>query len=126
MREIKFRGKHAGVPRGWIYGYLVVEHGHWYIINDEGKFPVIPETVGQYIELNDIHNRGIYEGDILKLTKSDGNIFGMGVVKYADAQFYVETSSRANVDFFALKLLGALYEIIGNIYDNPELLEVKE
>ena len=114
-RRIKFRGRHAGVPRGWVYGYFVKEDGDCYITNEDGKFPVIPDTVGQYIFKKDKYGKEIYEGDILK---TDVDFWKIEVVN-SIADFWKDYGYAREV-FENTEL-----EVIGNTYENPELLEGK-
>lgn len=65
MRETKFRARHADVPRCWVYGFIVVEHGCNYIVNDDGKFKVIADTVCLFTGKRDRFDREIYENAIM-------------------------------------------------------------
>lgn len=125
MREILFRGK--GDPDlnegGWYYGYLRQDKdGDYQICGDCWARTVIPETIGQCTELKDKNGTKIFEGDIVDFSaRSDGD--GYGVVKY-DAN---ETEFGIEYDNI-YEGLGRHYypddiEVIGNIYDNPELLK---
>ncbi len=140
MTEIKFRGKTVGTEE-WIYGSLLIKCGSYYI--NEGKpssdfLKVIPETVGQYIGLNDIHGKEIYKDDILTREsypfQDEGNYNYHAVVRWFDdsAQFgyemWLANKDRRGISHgicegFESENGRVGFEIIGNIYDNPELIE---
>lgn len=128
MREILFRGKRK-LDNSWIFGSLHIEK----FIDDEENLcceicqcDVHPETVGQFTGLTDINGKKIFEGDIIK-TKEYGkkgkngvnfNDFDIFEIVYSSGAFKANNESR----LFNL-LSGRRYEVIGNIYDNPELLK---
>ena len=119
MREILFRGKRTDNGE-WIYG---LPH---YILDDEieficvtGKiypncFKVIPETVGQFTGLVDKNGVRIFEGDIVKYYSS---VYEISYIKK-----YTRFAGRDGSCIFAGIPLENT-EVIGNIHDNPELLE---
>ncbi len=113
-REILFRGKDSA---GWAYGDLIHLNGSVLIKPYlDMAFPVQPETVGQYTGLKDRNGNRIFEGDILKAVRSDRErIFH---VEYTGTEFYVPEFhwNLSDVDF------DYQLEVIGNIYDNPELI----
>ena len=127
MRTIKFRGKdrYDGI---WHYGSLIVNgiFGHTHICDTSlGYNEVEPKTVGQFTGLKDKNGQWIYEGDILKWDK-DGLLY---VVKFWAGMFYASVK-ECNDGIFGGFPLHALTEhedrkceIVGNIYDNPELLK---
>lgn len=110
MREIKFRARNAELPRCWIYGYFIIQNDECFILNDDGKFKVIAGTQEQYTGLKDKNGKEIYEGDKI----------GNGVVRWSDlhAQFKI-----VGKDFETDMVYASSREVIGNIYENPELLE---
>mgnify|MGYP004501403819 CR=1 FL=1 len=134
MREIIFRGKR--VDNGeWVKGfYACVLDTHYIItgrfdsltngiINSEA-YKVDPSTASQFTGLTDRNGVKIFEGDIVKYT--DWWAEWSGAVKYdsADAEFIVQLTDN-DIEYFSNLYCGNC-EVIGNIYDNPELLEVSE
>ena len=143
MRKILFRGKR--VDNGeWVYGnlnYGTIEiksiKDSYYISDfdvnpwDKKFYPVIPESAGQYTGLTDKNGKKIFEGDIIHLEYSQvffgGEYFGeyTAEVSYKEGCFI--TDGINNGDEIETPLSGFdndELEIIGNIHDNPELLEV--
>jgi len=111
-REILFRGKHIHVlPQNehldgvWVEGYLA---GPDYIApKDSFDKLVDPDTVGQYVGMTDCNDRKIFEGDIV--TADWGY---QGVVEFDS---FIYAMCECTVDEENIK-------VIGNIWDNPELL----
>lgn len=147
MREILFRGKDSKT-KNWLCGYYFKAVKHW---TDKGihedwiactaiqnggmcnvcrKFPVMKETVGQFTGLTDKNGKKIFEGDIVKCD-GEGVFDGiLGCVVYNDGYFLVDYIKPV-CDGFNGIAIGLLIdenniccvEVIGNIHDNPELLE---
>ena len=80
---------------------------------------VNPETLGECTGLKDKNGELIFEGDIVDILTENEEI---GVVAYEDGGFLVNADGFS-IDFHA-NINGADLEVIGNIHDNPELLEV--
>ena len=130
MREILFRGKR--IDNGeWVYGnlnYGTIEitsiKGSYYISDfdvnpwDKKFYPVIPESVGQYTGLTDKNGKKIFEGDII----FDPELKENHIVMFDEGGFCTEEMFLQ----FYLCFDEMEVEVIGNIYDNPELLEAKE
>ncbi|MEQ3305119.1 YopX family protein [Bacteroides xylanisolvens] len=119
-REIKFRGKRIDNKK-WVYGFLADED---YINDidsiDLSSIEVDIDTVGQFTGLFDKNGKEIYEGDIIK---------GFDItieVWYSEdrACFIAEMKEPQN---HMMDILGGYdterMEIIGNIYDNPDLIK---
>ena len=129
MRAIKFRGKR--VDNGeWVYGSLYgaqyQETGKVGIMTAEqaGDVAIIDEvfsrTVGQYTGLKDRNGQEVYEGDILGLYP-----LALWVVFWQDGGTCGYNNPRPS-DIFPLKQSKTeMREVIGNIHENPELLEGK-
>ena len=128
MRTIKFRGKVADEPNEWVYGYLSSKDVIYQPKETEnskccgaGTFKVIVETIGQYTGLHDKNGKEIYEGDILYYLIYE-QCTRVGKVEYIDDMtgFFFVFGGKS-------KCIGSILEgveVIGNIYDNPKLLEV--
>ena len=129
MREILFRGKRTDNGE-WVYGDLIQNVDCLKIREQEKSIKKIAksyevdlETVGQFTGLLDKNGKKIFEGDIvLGLFLFDMSI--NAVVKFRDGAFGLEWRRGEIIEFNAFtSLCNITYEIIGNIYDNPELLE---
>lgn len=90
---------------------------------------VIPKTVGEYTGLMDKNDKKIFKGDVIKTKKygkvilhSNANYYDVFKVVYQPAVYRLENRQRG----FNLVGSGSDYEVIGNIHDNPELLEVSK
>lgn len=126
MREILFRGKRVDND-AWVEGLLAIIWGQYHIIqpNDENTaYPIIFKTVGQYTGMVDKNGTKIFEGDIVEFTDSDGDttlyeVFWDG----NNGKFAIAASGNRNyVDDFELferNEYFKLFEVIGNIFENP-------
>lgn len=140
MRAIKFRGKDVETGE-WIYGDLFQRIGYYPEIivsypNDNGKIAykgiaVKPESVGQFTGANDAYGNEIYEGDILHVPGDDFNGEIKGVVMF-EADSFVVKSIRSNWSALLAWCNRKDHEtkhyvrptkVIGNTYDNQELLK---
>ena len=138
MRTIKFRGKRL-YGSGWVYGDLIHENNGKVAIktnlntwgeNDDtiepfGEYVLVkPYTVGQYTGIIDKNGKEIYEGDII--TKSHGIRSSRHMVLYYPytASFIAQLVGTYNCSSISQ---GWIFEylkvVVGNIHDNPELLE---
>lgn len=124
MREILFRGKRdKRYGDDWTYGVPYIDHeGDCIMATHCSKRVVIPETVGQYTGLTDKNGNKIFEGDIVRLTFSEevvGKII-CDINYYFEVYLFGKTTHKSLSDYLPYAL-----EILGNIHDNPELLEVE-
>ena len=130
MREILFRAKRLDNGE-WVEGDL--RHGGYanndsetYIMKSDyalHNIPVDPETVCQFTGLTDKNGVKIFEGDIVRDYDEENEVF---VVKYYAHSGYAafDVEPEINCDCNGLSYLMALgsAEVIGNIFDNPELM----
>lgn len=148
MREILFKGFHPDkngsqkvfvdgkwIKGFWVYGYYIkadkhwhkygvhedfimtsaIQNGGWFVVTQ--RYSVIRSTVGQCTGLIDKNGKKIFEGDVCKFKDS------LGYVKFddSDSMFTFIYDTNICVDFGCI--YGTELEVIGNIFENPELLE---
>lgn len=122
MREILFRGKRLDNGE-WVYGSLSMEYftecGCVMISpTSDTCYKVIPETVGQYVEKNDKYGKKIFEGDIL-LKDNEMRV----IYYYPTFAMYMMTKLQRGGATNGMYTPIFECKVIGNIHDNPELLE---
>lgn len=126
-REILFRGKLFDGE--WIEGVPISNDTITCIfkltdgVSELKGFQVNPSTVGQYTGLTDKNGRKIFEGDIISHYKdlSGSERLDVGVINYdEDHCVWYRTSSKS--DDYPYIWKSCVYEVIGNIHDNPEML----
>lgn len=127
MRTIKFRGKRID-GKGFAFGSLILpnsENENTYIQGWNGaKFKVIKESVGQFSGLHDKNGKEIYEGDIFKsILNSLGNELINPKLVYEELRWVLKDSSKnRNFEYLDYYEADTELEVVGNIYENPELL----
>lgn len=134
MREIKFRAWDK-VKQIWC-NYKIDDGKVYFIDNDTGclyrNYPGKYENFDlmQYIGLKDINNVEIFEGDIVEMSKENSDFKEISVVKFDKnkASFVLETQDDygyLSYDISYYNYHKVYYKVIGNIYENKELLEQK-
>ena len=138
-RDIEFRGR--TVILEWQYGFYTMIGNKHYICTPKGKNGVVryciddANTIGQYTGLKDKNGKKIFEGDIVK-----NEDYTLAVVYNPKVQGFVltdknnwlneptdriydcdDTEEKFINNFFEYNCVS--YEVIGNIYENKELLE---
>lgn len=132
MREILFRGKRK-TDNKWLYGFPYVTRKNavkinWYC-SDFGSMrtdEANPETVGQYTGLTDKNGRKIFEGDIIEGHRHSrwNHELMRCVIAYNRDHFEARHYTRGiHGNYFTYKTVFSKdVVVIGNIYDNPELI----
>lgn len=137
MRETLFRGKDTESGE-WLYGWVfgekdksIVEINTKYIseygVDAYHASPVIPETVGQYIGLDDKNGVKIFEGDVVI------DCYGKkGYVAFLQQEMGYSIVYEHHDSRIGHRSRGGFYnrdhglEVIGNVDDNPELVGARE
>lgn len=149
MREILFRGKCPDTGR-WYEGQYIHLHKttfcfkedydrypdndihqivfermtDWGLPNQHFRADVLPETVGQFTGRVDMKRKRIFEGDVCRFHNDDGETTDSLVCwDETESQWQIRCIDHGGKD-----VLDSFYaercEIVGNVHDNPELLEV--
>ena len=126
MRDILFKGKRIA-NNEWIYGSLIQGNECSSIWNDEIKddVEVYSDTIGQFTDMYDKNNVRVFENDIVKCL-IDG-CEKVGLVKFDYWSFGIVIGEMAE-RFVPLERLDYdtdYFEVIGNFFDNPELMEIE-
>lgn len=143
-RTINFRGKRIDTGE-WVYGDLIENQGRYYIYydtsdttleNEDDTIIVLaeevdPDTVGQYTGLKDRNGKDVWEGDIVKTPLLDpifgdvlSDAFDNVAISFHNGSFVVAYYNGRHKIY--LQDLYDKIEVIGNIHDNPKLLEEKK
>lgn len=147
MREYKFRGKENSTGR-WVYGGLfkepappqcfekTLEDKYWIVYPNPRFMPdwnlpfdmvrtdVDKNTIGQFTGLHDKNGKEIWEGDIVNCQTKYGK--AKAIIKLIDGKFVAYWDSRIthpkNGHHIACYDINKRFEVIGNVFDNEELL----
>lgn len=145
MREILFRGKWLGNGE-WVEGYyckisettyafaedyernpIPVHHyilqevmTDWGLPNRFNQYEIDPETLCQYTGLKDKNGNRIWENDIVRIENSMDE--GIGNIEFYGGIWYVD-GEPSNSLYDIVEYDDADIEVIGNIFDNPEMMK---
>lgn len=139
MREILFRGRRVNNGK-WVEGYYAkakdyISEKEFHVIFhvDLTLFPhsefssyeeIIPETIGQYIGLRDKNGQRIFEGDIVDCWSEGVNAKGT-VQQRKDGLWIIYPAWQKTITWGLCpdEYCNTTVEVVGNIHDNPELME---
>lgn len=143
MREILFRGiskvdGHHAVKGGFVYGNYIKDYdSHMFgkcdvimFLGEDGqgrRYPIEKDSAEQFTGLLDKNNSKIFEGDIIKAW-SEGLCAVGEVIRRIDGLLIIYPAHQKQI-FWGLmpNLKGETsVEVIGNIHENPELMEVNK
>lgn len=140
MREPLYRAKTRGSNPEWVYGYYCKYGKHIdkiHCVNKDGyaylQIGIDVVTLGQYTGLTDKNDNKIFEGDIIKVVTEDTHeerFIEVGIGEFTDdgsGDLFIGAYLKYDgftVSAGQIKECGSNgVEVVGNIYDNPELLE---
>lgn len=127
-REIKFRGKEFETGQ-WIEGSLTTYPKHYpniILVEDAEPIPrettyvVFPETVCQFSEITDKNGNSIFEHDLILIHDSESSYQFTVEVLFHKGMFCYRNKACG---FTPLWYVSDRCEVIGNVFDNPELLK---
>jgi len=117
LSPYKFRGLRSDDV--WVYGDLLANNGATIVECGCVYHEVYPCSVGQYIGRKDTKEKDVYSGDIVLVETYDAPNF-KGIVDFQDCSFVIKN------DFItAYRWMDYKVTILGNVCENPELLEAK-
>lgn len=119
-RPIKFRAwdKASG---GWIIEPIYLCRERVFVQRGSSIVPVFQTALSQFTGLHDKNGKEIYEGDVIVYAKTNLPV----AVRFEDGGYLIDLKGPDHYGFdWLCAMLEKDIEVIGNIYENPELLKV--
>lgn len=131
MREAKYRAYHRRTKEKINVDFIDTKHkviGEYDFRNNQRFYPINEVVLVQYTGLKDKEGREIYEGDIVRVSDDYGNTDftegGIGTVCGMEDLFMWYIDGDVHNGLYDVNQ-SSYIEVIGNIHENPELLEVE-
>lgn len=129
MREILFKAKRIDNEK-WVEGYVVRKHGLYFIysiVNSEScrqnNYEIIPETLCQFTGKTDKNGKRIWESDVVWLVYDGKEHIYQIVWDNSELDFKATNGEENYGSNFEYLLCCDEIKVIGNIFDNKELLQ---
>ena len=129
MDDRIFRGKRKDNGE-WVKGYFLRKHDVPMIVEGNETHNIVPKTLGESINYTDVNGKEIFDGDICIVTLFDTHGRDTQYLcrvhfKYACAFFQILSTDELNdawlISVIDIGIIESDVEVVGNIYDNPEL-----
>ena len=127
LRNYKFRGR--DIDGIWHYGSLIATPPQEIVLiaenalRDDGLAEVLASTASQLTGVRDSAGREIYEGDIVRIQKSDSPVSTLAMVVWSETgASFALVDEKASVTNFSAYFPAEL-TVVGNVFDNPSLMQ---
>lgn len=130
MREILFKAKQL-YDGEWVEGDLIHSfdgENRFAISNAAGLHEIVPYTICQYTGLTDKNGNKIWENDIVRYEDDLANMVKVDLIGWNEthAAFTILADEKGNMKYYYIdEFIASNFEVIRNIFDNPELMENK-
>jgi len=122
MEEYKFRVWDYKEKRYYFYDNIFDVERPYTETSTFPQYESYPEyhevSVEQYIGRKDINDKNVYKNDIVKITDCKTGTEYIGVVKFGDCSFYIDTGYSSHYRWVDYEI-----EVLGNIREDKELIE---
>lgn len=132
-RKIKFRAYRKSTQT--THNVLAIDFENKSVLLSDGETEAMADVdLREYTGLKDQHGREIYEGDILKVTSKDGESYAATVIWFGNEGYPAfDLAGIPAPWYYESNALSTIFEsgvetctVIGNIFENPELLKIEK
>lgn len=120
LRALKLRPQENGMLQGFVY---CNGDGVWFDGDRRFLHEIDTDTVSQYISVKDVKGREVFEEDIVTVTHND-KIVLTGIIGYNIDRYIIDgkTNCMSNNHFKDISVSVDKLTVIGNIYENPDIV----